>query len=254
MFLVGGRGHFGATENILQSNYLNMWLLLSNALLCPKRGVDCLGQNPKFGRKKACCSTSEWYEFQFRSQSSWYISICTIFLVYRYLCIQNMISKITLACMHCWRPWWSAAWPRPPTKSRYLLSGALHLTTSSIYQRESPMSLPDIKIHFCLNSWQLILVWVPESVLHVNGVFSSRSTSASYRQASYTHLLFVIFDTTPKLYNPKKAWTKKIVPGLRLLSRVILWLSCDFHQSSWFEFLKFSNFLGSCQHCRSSIR
>ena len=140
MFLAGGRGHFGGTENILQSNYLNMWLLLSNALLCPKRGVDCLGQNPKFGRKKACCSTSEWYEFQFRSQSSWYISICTIFLVYRYLCIQNMISKITLACMHCWRPWWSAAWPRPPTKSRYLLSGALHLTTSSIYQRESPMS------------------------------------------------------------------------------------------------------------------
>ena len=209
MFLAGGRGHFGGTENILKSNYLNMWLLLSNALLCPKRWVDCLGQNLNFGRKKACCSTSEWYEFQFRSQSSWYISICTIFLVYRYLCIQNMISKITLACMHCWRPWWSAAWPRPPTKSRYLLSGALHLTTSSIYQRESPMSLPDVKIHFCLNSWQLILVWVPESVLHVNGVFSSRSTSASYRQASYTHLLFVIFDTTSKLYNPKKAWTKK---------------------------------------------
>ena len=53
------------------------------------------------------------------------------------------------------------------------------------------------------------LVWVPESVLHVNGVFSSRSTSASYRQASYTHLLFVIFDTTPKLYNTKKARKKQ---------------------------------------------
>ena len=162
------------------------------------------------------------------------------------------------ACIHCWRPWWSAAWPRPPTKSRYLLSGALHLTTSSIYQRESPMSFfARHQNPFLPELLAAHLVWVPESVLHVNGVFSSRSTSASYRQASYTHLLFVFLDTTPKLSIRKRHEQKKYCqdcgccPGSFSDCHVTF---INLHDLSFSIslFVNFSNFLGYCQHCQSS--